>query len=145
MTMNKDLKDNLFIQLCNEAEAVAHKFGFGILRAPTNMIVYITSAHMGKSSNALLPNNGQHFLELDKKSDRYTLWRIPTINKRRNVIVLGSPVKAKLKYLDTEQLELTAARLVHAVDTCEKNMDEDEQRNAILSITNSRDVLSNIR
>lgn len=143
--MNKDLKDNLFIQLCNEAEAVAHMFGFGILRAPTNMIVYITSPHMAQSSNALLPNNGQHFLELDKKSDRYTLWRIPTINKRRNVIVLGSPVEARLKYLDTEQLEDTAARLVHAVDTFEKNMDADDQRNAILSITNSRAVLSNIR
>ena len=143
--MNKDLKDNLFIQLCNEAETVAHMFGLGILRGPTHMIVYITSPHMAQSSNSLLPNNGQHFLELDKKSDQYTLWRIPTINKRRNVIVLGSPVKAKLKYLDTEQLEHTAARLVRAVGTCEKNMDEAEQRNAILSITNSRDVLSNIR
>lgn len=133
----------LFKQLCVEVTEIAHKFGFGVIQSDRNLIVYAGSAHMSDCANDYIPPGNQYFIELDEPADKYVLYRLPKINRNQNKIHLTYPVKSKLVNLDTESLEHTASRLVRSIHCLERQLDRLDQEKAILSITESQNLLEN--
>ena len=133
----------LFKQLCVEVTEIAHKFGFGVLQSDSNLIVYAGSAHMSDCANDYIPPGNQYFIELDEPADKYVLYRLPVISRSTSKIHLSCPVKSKLENLDTEELEHTATRMVKAIKSKERQLDRLDQEKAILSITESQNLLEN--